>query len=362
MLIQQNEHITTINPRIESVALVSHEIETRISPVTGIDPESEDAMSGLRKKVVKGMYLTDSSQGILIAEGLAERLKVGVGDSIVVVGQGYQGVTAAAQLTIEGIVRFPFPKLNNAMIYLSIPKAQELFNAHNRLTGIALMIDDAKSIDDVQSNLSAEIDTNLVVMSWEEMSPEIVQVIEADVASEAIIMSILYLVIGFGVFGTVMMMTIERTREFGLLISLGMKRGRLLFVTTIEALMISLIGASAGLTAGIPLLYYFYKYPIHVTGEMAKVYLMYGMEPIVALSFDAAVFISQLIVVVILAIIASFYPLTFIRKIQPVPALQGRGTWTGSRIRLERKRSMFSFLTTIKKTKNSSSTSRGGNT
>ncbi|HAP34917.1 MAG TPA: hypothetical protein DCQ28_02860 [Bacteroidetes bacterium] len=157
------------------------------------------------------------------------------------------------------------------------------------------------------------------------MSPEIVQVIEADVASEVIIMFILYVVIGFGVFGTVMMMTIERTREFGLLISLGMKRDRLLLVTTIEALLISMLGAAAGLLAAFPLLYYFYLNPINVTGEMAKVYLAYGMEPIIPLSVEPGVFISQSIVVLILAIVASLYPLSFIRKIRPVSALQGRG-------------------------------------
>lgn len=324
-LLKHDPRITTINPRIESVALISHDIETRISPITGIEPAAENTMSGLQKKIVKGSYLTDSSKGILISEGLADRLKVGVGDSIVVVGQGYQGVTAAEQLPIEGILRFPFPKLNNAMIYLSLSKAQSLFNAYGRVTGIALMIDDMKHLDDLQSDLAGALDSNLVVMNWEEMSPEIVQVIEADVASEAIIMSILYLVIGFGVFGTVMMMTIERTREFGLLISLGMKRGRLLIVTTIEALLVSLIGATGGLIAALPLLTYFYYNPIPVTGEMAKVYVMYGFEPNIMLSIDAAVYISQAIAVLIIATVASTYPLLFIRKLHPVAALRGRG-------------------------------------
>ncbi len=323
--VRSDRRITTANPRLESVALVSRGIETRITPVTGIDPEEENAMSGLRNKIVKGTYLNDTSTGILIAEGLAERLQAGIGDSIVIVGQGYQGVTAAEQLPVAGIVRFPFPKLNNAAIYLSLSAAQKLFNAPERVTGIALMIDDEKEIDDIQTALAASIDSSLVVMTWEEMSPEIVQVIEADVASEAIIMAILYLVIGFGVFGTVMMMTIERTREFGLLVALGMKRGRLLIVTTIEALMVSMLGAAAGLAAAFPLLMYFYHNPIRVSGEMAEVYITYGLEPIIAVSVDAMVFGSQAIAVLLLAIVASLYPLLFIRKLRPVSALQGRG-------------------------------------
>ena len=324
-ILSHNSHITLINPRIESVALVSQHQETRITPVMGIDPASESAMSGLRKKIVKGMYLTDSSQGILISEGLAERLQVGVGDSVVLFGQGYQGATAAEQLPIEGIVHFPIPKMNNAMVYLSLSKAQELFNAYNRVTSVALMVDNAKKVKTIQSDLSKLLNKNLVVMNWEEMSPEVVQAIEADVAGEVIIMFILYVVIGFGVFGTVMMMTIERAREFGLLISLGMKRGRLLLVATIESLLISMLGAVAGTAVAFPLIYYFYVHPIYVQGDFAEMMNMYGFEPIIPVSIDTLVFTSQTIVVVVIAIISSVYPFFFIKNIKPVSALQGRG-------------------------------------
>lgn len=323
--LMHHANITTVNPRIESVALISRNLETRISPVIGIDPVSENLMSGLRKKIVKGKYLTSSSQGILIAEGLAKLLRVSVGDSVIIFGQGYKGVTAAGQLPIEGIVKFPIPKMNDAMIFLSLKKAQALFNAFKRVTGIALMIKEPGKINSIQKDLSKNIDKDLVVMNWKEMSPEIVQAIEADVAGEVIIMFVLYIVIGFGVFGTVMMMTIERTREFGLLISLGMKRGKVLFVTTIESLLVSLLGAIIGTIAAFPLLYYFYIHPIRVSGELAKVYEAYGFEPIIPISVEPIVFSSQMIVVFIIALIASFYPLFSIRKIQPVSALQGRG-------------------------------------
>ncbi len=324
-MLLHNQHITTINPRIESVALVSHGLETRISPVTGIDPESEHAMSGLRKKIVSGTYLTNASQGIMISEGLAERLGVGVGDSVILFGQGYQGVTAAEQLPVEGILRFPIPKMNNASVYISLAKAQSLFNAYKRVTGIALMIDDEHNMPVVQSSLSTSIDKDLVVMSWEEMSPELVQMIQTDVASEIIIMFILYIIIGFGIFGTVMMMTIERTREFGLLISLGMGRARLLLVTTIEALLVSLIGAVAGTLVAFPLVYYFYLNPIPLSGDAAKAMLAYGFEPIIPFSIDVSVFTSQSVAVFIIALAASLYPFFFIRKVRPVSALQGRG-------------------------------------
>ena len=324
-MLKKNPHITTINPRLESIALISHGIETRIAPVTGIFPASEQAMTGLAKRIVKGSYLADSSRGIIISEGLAERLRADVGDSLVVFGQGYQGITAADQLVIEGILHFPIPQLNNAMTFIALPKAQQFFNTYKRVTSVVLMIDDANRMKQIQSEISGAIDSSLIVMNWEEMTPELVQAIEADSAGGVLMLAILYVVIGFGVFGTVMMMVIERTREFGLLIALGMKRGRLLLVTTLEALFVSMIGAIAGMIGAFPVIFYFYHHPVYLTGDMAKAYLAYGLEPIVPLSMEPSIFISQTLVVFLIALVTSLYPLFFIRKIHPVSAIQGRG-------------------------------------
>jgi ABC-type lipoprotein release transport system permease subunit len=314
-----------VNPRIESAALISHKLETRVSPVLGINPESENNMTGLKKRLIKGSYLENNSNAVLITEGLAERLKVDVGDSIILFGQGYQGVTAAEQLAIQGIIRFPLPKMNNAMVFLSLSKAQQLYNAYNRLTSISLMINDVSHMKILQSELKNKIDTSLTVMNWEEMSPEIVQSIEADSASGVIMLLIFYIVIGFGVFGTIMMMTIERSREFGLLIALGMRRERMYILTVLESLFVSMTGAIAGIAISFPVLLYLYYNPIPLTGDLAKIYLAYGMEPIFPFSVNPGIFYSQAIVVFVIGIVTSLYPLFVIRKLKPVSALQGRG-------------------------------------
>lgn len=324
-ILHKRKGIILLNPRIETGALISHKLETRITPVLGIDPELEDKMTGLKKRLIKGKYLDKNSNGILLAEGLANRLKINVGDSVVIFGQGYQGTTAAEVLEVQGIIHYPIPKMNNAFAFLSLNKAQELFNVYNRISSLSIMIDDAKEMKNIQNYLASKIDTNLVVMNWEEMSPEIVQAIEADSASGFIMLLILYIVIGFGIFGSVVMMTIERSREFGLLISLGMNREKIYLITTLESLFLSFIGAIFGIIISFPVLLYFYYNPIFVSGELAQIYLSYGMEPIIPFSIDSEIFISQFLLVFIIAILTSLYPISYIRKILPVSALQGRG-------------------------------------
>lgn len=324
-LLARHPHITHVNPRIESVALISHGMDTRISPVMGIDPQMENAMTGLWKHIVRGAYLTDSSQGVDVSEGLAERLQVVVGDSIILLSQGFQGATAAGQFVIEGILHFPIPKMNDGLVYLALKRAQTFFNAPNRLTSIALMIADAQNTGRVQAELASRIDPALVVMTWQQMSPEIAQSVQINDASALLTLAVFYIVIAFGVFGTVMMMTIERIREFGLLISLGMKRQRLFLVTALEAVLVSMMGALAGLIAAIPLVLYFHFHPIHLWGELAEAYAAYGLEATMSVNADPSLFYSQVLIVLIIAIVASLYPLFVIRKIRPVSALQGRG-------------------------------------
>ena len=132
---------------LKPYSLISHGNKTKVVQVTGINPELENQLTDLKEKIVSGNFLDDSSKGIILAQGLAEILKVEVGDSVVIYGQGYHGVTAAAQIPISGIVKFTLPELNKSFTYLSLPYAQWLFSAPERLTSLSIMIDNPKDLD-----------------------------------------------------------------------------------------------------------------------------------------------------------------------------------------------------------------------
>jgi ABC-type lipoprotein release transport system permease subunit len=316
-------HVTHVVPRLETAALISRGKATRVSPVIGVVPAAEDAMTGLGNRIIRGSRLTQWHSGALIAEGLANLLGANVGDSVVVYGQGYEGVTAAAIVPVAGIVQFPIPDQNNAMFYLTLTEAQDLFSAPGRVTAIALMVDKDSNVDQVTADVRKIAGKGVEVMTWREMLPELLQAIEADNAGGYIMVLILYIVIGFGIFGTVMMMTAERTREFGITIALGMKRWRLMITTMLEAVMISMMGAGAGILLSVPVILYFFYEPIRLGGDYAKAMLAYGMEPIVPFSIDPMVFLSQGIVVLIMGVISGLYPLFVLRKLQPVRAMRG---------------------------------------
>lgn len=316
------ENVTLVTPRLESFSLVSYGNVTKVATILGIVPEQEDRMTNLGGKLIKGQYLKDDSKGMMISEGLAELLKVDVDDSVVIYGQGYHGVTAADRVPIQGIVKFKLPILNKTMVYLSLSYAQWLYSAPDRITTLSVMITHIDNQQVVYDEINEMFDEDYEVMSWAEMMPELVQSIEIDNAGGIIMLGILYVIIGFGIFGTVMMMTAERTKEFGILISIGMKKGRLAFISFLELLFLTFIGVAAGMIVSIPLLYYFYLNPIELTGEMAEMILSYGLEPILPFRFAVNIFIDQFMTVFVIALISVSYPLLFIRRLKPVEAMR----------------------------------------
>jgi len=316
------KHVTLVTPRLESFCLVSNKNITKVASVVGINPAKENEMTSLKDKLVEGEYLTDNSTGVLLAKGLAELLKVEVGDSIVLYGQGYHGVTAADRVPVEGIVMFKLPELNKSMVYMTLNNSQWLYSAPNRITSLSIMIDQIDNQGIVYENVKLLFDNNYEVMTWAEMMPELVQGIEIDNAGGIIMLGILYVIIGFGIFGTVMMMTAERTKEFGILVSIGLKKGKLAFISFLESLFLSFIGVAAGVIVSIPILYYYNRNPIELTGEMADMILSYGLEPILPFRFAPNIFIDQFLTVFIIALVSVSYPLLYIRKLKPVEAMR----------------------------------------
>src|SRR6202030_3034398 len=113
--LNHQKEVTAWTPRLESFALASSGDRTKGILVSGIDPEKENPVSHLSKKIISGRYLTSANKGIIIAEGLAAYLKLKVNDTIVLIGQGYQGSMASGKYPIIGIAKLGIPETNKGM-------------------------------------------------------------------------------------------------------------------------------------------------------------------------------------------------------------------------------------------------------
>ena len=329
-----NKNVPPVVPRMESFALAYYAKYTptdtlrnsRGVMVVGTAPEAEDAMTKLSERVVEGRFLNANSSEILVAQGIMEKMKMQLGDSLVLISQGYHGVNAVGKYPVVGVVKFGSPELNKQIVYLPLKTAQTFFGAENLVTGLALNISEKdatpKAIAAVKKELPAD---TYEVMSWQELMPDLVEAQQMDAAGNYLVFIILYILIGFGIFGTILMMTKEREYEFGILTAIGMSRRNLSFTVWMEIVMLGLFGAAAGVLVSIPIVYYFFTNPLDFTqmsDQMAETYEKFGFEPIFPAAFDWTIFMNHTLVVLAITTLLALYPTWKIMRLKPVEAMR----------------------------------------
>tara|TARA_B100000508_G_scaffold132351_1_gene121204 strand:+ start:5754 stop:6896 length:1143 start_codon:yes stop_codon:yes gene_type:complete len=317
--------IGTKVPKLDYFALASTGNITKGVAIIGTDASVEKEMSNMDTKVLQGQYFSGKAGAAMVPKNLAEYLELEVGDTFVLFGQGYHGVTAAGKFWAEGIIDLRIPMMNNTLIYIQLEDAQFLFGAEGRLTHLSIMIDDPNELYAIQEELTSKIDaSNYRVMNWKEMNADYVQMASSKDVSSGIMIGILYLIVGFGIFGTLFMMTLERRREFSVMISIGMKRFKLSIVVFIESLLLGMVGGLAGIGLSLPLLAYLHKHPIPLSGDIATMYEAYGVEPEYHFAFAADFIINQFLVIFILCVVLSIVPIISVNRLNFVNALRGR--------------------------------------
>ena len=383
-----DKNVDILVPRLESFALAAAESRTQGVIVMGVDPEKETRISDMSSRLIKyrlteqavaglhkeslpektknalDVFLNESFSGpgrlmidlgiadedsaeimpvlrkhagfansyfdsndtgkVLIGNALSEYLKVGIGDTLVLVGQGYHGTSAAGIYVIKGIVKLPAPDIDNKVVYMTIDDARQLYGAPDMATSVVLALHDTeeKSVLNTADRLKNILPEDEVFRNWKELNALLINQMDADNKSGMIMIGILYLVIAFGVFGTVLMMLAERTREFGMLVSIGMQKTKLARVVTLELLFVGFLGIIAGVIASLPVVFYGNIHPIRFTGEMGKMYEDYGFDPIMPTMLPDNYYLWQVFVVLLILIIAVVFSTRKILRINVTNSLR----------------------------------------
>lgn len=283
-------------------------------------------MPEIAKHVVFGNgFITGDDEGILVSDRLAEFLKVAIGDSVILMGQGYHGVSATGIFPVRGIIKMPSPDIDNKLIIMSIIAAQRLFDAEGRISSLVVNLTDrsGRTVKTAKNRINSLLpDENTTARTWYELNPVLYQQIQGDSQSGQLMLGILYFIIFFGIFGTVLMMVSERRKEFGVLVAIGMQKRKLKRIVTIEMILLGIMGLIAGLLASLPLILYFHYYPVVIKGEMGNMMEEWGWDAIMPTAPVGPYFYWQALIVGIMVILAAAYPLRKIGKLKEIEALK----------------------------------------
>ncbi len=253
-LILENKQVTQSARRIETFALAGSETTSYPAMVFGIEPENEEAISGLSKWIGDGEFISSGSKDILIGKVLADNMEIKVNDSLVLIGQGYHGISSAGIYKVAGLLDFPLPDLSKQVIYLDIDNCREFLGLPaGKITSSVIMVNTPDEVDQTIKELKPGLVDDLAIYSWVELQPELVSLIDGKIASGKVIKGLLFMIIGFGVWATIIMLMHERKRELGVMIAIGFQKTRVVIMIIIESFFIGIIGVLSGIAGSFPL-------------------------------------------------------------------------------------------------------------
>lgn len=311
--------------RLHAGGLLSYQDTTSGALIQGVDPVLEKNVSNLHTKIIKGgrYLLPGDNISIVIGEILAKNLGVKVGNSIAMISQGFDGSIAAEKLTIVGLFRSGNPEYDRSLVIMPIEQAKETFTMMGYVHSAVVRLKDVSDLVEVQKRLTSKIaDTKLELMGWDQLMPELVQFIVMDDVSAYIFDLILFLVVAFGVLNTIQMSVFERTREFGIMLSIGTRPGQLIKMVLLESVFISILGILLGVALGCGVSAYFSVNPIDYSSyanEMAVWGISTTIFPADTTMLNVGVTSGFTF---FLSIIFSFFPARRASRLEPVKAIR----------------------------------------
>ncbi len=251
--------LQSIGARAVGFALASSNERTFGLQILGVEPQFEPSVSTIPGLLKQGRYLQPDSGGeIVIGSVLARNLKVGLGDEITFLGSGFDDSFAAGVVKVVGIFETGSPDIDRNMAQVSLAYFQEAFAMQNRGHSIAIRAPRIDEVDALQQRIQALLADRdgLVVLNWDRLQPGLKQAIQADMTSAWFMYMVLIVLVAFSVLNTQLMSVLERTREFGVMMALGLKPGNLSRLVMMETAMMASIGLALGVLLGFTITWY----------------------------------------------------------------------------------------------------------
>ncbi len=317
--------IEAVSKRLTGFGLASSDSSSAGAVIVGIEPEAERHISTFANTPSEGHALSsDDRQTVLMGATLAKNLNVAVGDSVVVLTQGYRNVMGADLYLVKGLVRTGNPDVDRAMMIMTLPDAQYLFSMEGRFTEIVLRTRNFRGAGSYAATLQAALgEDDYEVMPWKAMMPELQQMRALDDAGNYVFYLFLVLLIGFEIFNTTTMSMMERVREFGVMMSIGMKPRQISLLVTLELVMKVVLALAIGFLITFIAVWILKDNPIPITGEMQELYEEWGFV-VDGISFSARpqIFVFPILSVASVALLSMVYPILRMRRFSPVQALR----------------------------------------
>ncbi len=320
--IRKIPHVTGASRRVVVQAMIaSAETATGVL-IAGVNPEQEKQVTNIHEKIIDGAYFEGiKKHPVVIGKKLAEKLNVKVRSKLVITLQDTANNVISGLFRIAGIYTTNNNMYDESHIFIRIGDLLELTTLPEDVAHeIAINIDDSENLPVVETQVK-NLAGGLEVMDWKSLSPEMNYLTEAMELYMYIFIIIILLALLFGIINTMLMVVMERTKEIGMLMAIGMNKFRIFSMIVLESIMLSLTGGIVGIFIGALFSKWRSIVPIDLS-MWAQGYEQLGFDAYVYLSLDPIMLVNVTILVIITGVIAALYPAYKALKNDPADALR----------------------------------------
>lgn len=315
------QEVKAVTRRTISSGMVSSPTTASGVTINGIFPKDEDEVTQLAHTVMEGKYLDSIGRNpVLIGSKLAKKLKVKLKNKIILTFQDTAGEIVAGAFRIAGIYKSKNTTLEEMNVYIRSNDLNRLLATDNAIHEIAILLNDDKNLDLVRDKLKNKF-KEADIKTWKELAPELNLIINSFNVYMYIFVGIILLALTFGIVNTMLMAVLERVREIGMLMAIGMSRFRIFFMIMLETIYLALVGGPIGLLIG--------YFTIEWTGNAGIDMSMfseglssYGFSTMVYPELDSGYYLPITLMTIITAILSAIYPAIRALRLKPSEAIR----------------------------------------
>lgn len=318
--LQQDSLVRDVSGRIISMAMIASANRSGSIKVMGIDPTMENAVTGISNSVVEGKYFEGMKRNpILISTRLAEKYKIKLRSKVVLTFQDLDGEIVAGAFRVVGIYNTHngmydelnvFVRRGDVAKLIGIPKG-----AYHEVAAMLIRHGIAEETAATYQEKHAELE----VLSWLDLGLGMRYMMEMTGSYTTILVGIILVALLFSIINTMLMAVLERTKEIGMLMAIGMNKRKVFTVIMVETIYLALIGGPAGLLLSYVFINFFGEHGIDLSGAG---YEEVGMASIIYPFLSGAEYAEVFVMVVIMAVLAAIYPAMKALKLKPVEAMR----------------------------------------
>ena len=320
--IRKDERVKAASARVLASGMVASAISSTGGQFIGIIPDTEQEVTRLQDKLIEGSYLDDEENNrVVVGEKLANKLKVKLRSKIVLTFQDTAGHIVAGAFRIAGIYKTRNTTYDETHLFVRAQDLRSLLGLEDEFHEIAVLLKEPDGLEGFQASLQQQ-HPGLQIESWKELAPELGYMIESLDQYMIIFIIIILLALSFGIVNTMLMAVLERVREIGMLMAIGMNRARLFGMISLETIFLVMIATPVGLLLAYVTNQLLGQYGMDLSGLYQEGYAAYGFSPIIYPQLDNIYYVRIMFMVTIAALLSSVYPAITAIRLNPVTAIR----------------------------------------